>query len=57
MQHQQDQLKPLTIEEKISQVQQQSNGPVINPNSPGQSVDQTLENLKNILSLLPVPTP
>ena len=43
MQHQQDQLKPPTIGEKISKVQQQSNGPVINSNSPGQPVHPTLE--------------
>ena len=57
MQHQQDQLNPPTIGEKISKVQQQSNGPVINPNSPGQPVHPTLNNLNNIISLLPVPTP
>ncbi|HYJ02716.1 MAG TPA: multicopper oxidase domain-containing protein [Nitrososphaeraceae archaeon] len=57
MQHQQDQIKPPTIEEKISEVQQQTNGPVINSNSPGQPVHPTLDNLNNIISQLPVPTP
>jgi YVTN family beta-propeller protein len=55
--HQQDQIKPPTIEEKISEVQQQSNGPVINSNSPGRPVHPTLDNLNNIISLLPVPAP
>ena len=57
MQHQQDQINLPTIEEKISEVQQQSNGPVIKPNSPEQPVHPTLDNLNNIISLLPVPTP
>ena len=57
IQHQQDQLNPPPIGEKISKVQQQSNGPVINSNSPGQPVHPTLNNLNNIISLLPVPTP
>ena len=57
MQKQQDQIKPPTIEEKISEVQQQSNSPVINPNSPVQPVHPSLDNLNNIISLLPVPTP
>ena len=57
IQKQQEQIKPPTIEEKISEVQQQSNSPVINPNSQGQPVHPSLDNLNNIISLLPVPTP
>ena len=39
MQHQQDQLKPLTIEEKISQVQQQSVSKAIDPNVANAPID------------------
>ena len=47
MQHQQDQLKPLTIEEKISQVQQQSVSKAMDPNVANAPIDPVTSPLTN----------
>ena len=44
IQHQQDQLKPLTIEEKISQVQQQSFSKAMDPNVANAPLDPNVAN-------------
>ena len=57
MQHQQEQINPQTIEEKISEIQQQSVTPAIDPKSTDQPANPALDNLNNIISLIPVPIP
>ncbi|MGI9010691.1 MAG: multicopper oxidase domain-containing protein [Nitrososphaeraceae archaeon] len=57
MQHQQEQINPQTIEEKISELQQQSVTPAIDPKSTEQPALPALDNLNNIISLIPVPIP
>jgi DNA-binding beta-propeller fold protein YncE len=58
MQHQQEQINPQTVEEKISELQQQSVTPAIDPKSTSnQPANPALDNLNNIISLIPVPIP
>jgi YVTN family beta-propeller protein len=58
IQHPQEQITPEIIEEKISELQQNSVSPAIDPNIViEQDKNATLEKLNNIISLLPVPSP
>ena len=58
IQHPQEQINPQIIEEKISELQQQSVSQAIDPNIVTEQVkNTTLEKLNNIISLLPVPSP
>ena len=58
MQHQQEQINPQIIEEKISELQQQSVTPAIDPKSTtNQTANPALDKLNNIISLIPVPIP
>jgi hypothetical protein len=58
MQNQQEQINPQIIEEKISELQQQSVTQAIDPNMAAeQSQNSSLDKLKDIISLLPVPSP
>ncbi len=58
IQHPQEQINPQIIEEKISQLQQQSVSQAIDPNIVTEQVkNTTLDKLNNIISLLPVPSP
>ncbi len=58
MQNQQEQINPQIIEEKISELQKQSVTQAIDPNMAAeQSQNSSLDKLKDIISLLPVPSP
>jgi DNA-binding beta-propeller fold protein YncE len=58
MQHQQEQINPQIIEEKISDLQQQSVSQTIDPNMAAeQAQNSSLDKLKDIISLIPVPSP
>ena len=58
IQHPQEQINPQIIEEKISELQQQSVSQAIDPNIVTEQVkNTTLDKLNNIISLLPVPSP